>query len=191
MLITRKLLVDRRACHDAIDDFSAIWPDGAEPTVENLWIAYKAKLDVYWLRCFLPDRGPFSALAWIAWCLKRGIPLCSNGQVEEVLIQSAEVLNSIIKSGKSFDEQLFAPSFAFHFRFIYQHWVTAILTIDIMLLGAFKNVFDRVTPMWEDSAMLIQEAAAYGIPLSEKRAARRNERNEQFLKLSECLQHVL
>jgi hypothetical protein len=191
MLITRKLLVDRRACHDAIDDFSAIWPDGAEPTVENLWIAYKAKLDVYWLRCFLPDRGPFSALAWIAWCLKRGIPLCSNGQVEEVLIQSVEVLNSIIKSGKSFDEQLFVAPFASHSQLIYQYWVAVMPTIDIMLLGAFKHVFAKAFFMWGDSAMLIQEAVAYGIPLSEKRAARRNERNEQFLKLSECLQHVL
>lgn len=47
--ITSKWLRRRGACSDQIDEFNKVFPDGAEPTLENLEHAKRVDLDISWL----------------------------------------------------------------------------------------------------------------------------------------------
>lgn len=47
--ITSKWLRRRGACSEQIDEFNKVFPDGAEPTLENLEHAKRVDLDTSWL----------------------------------------------------------------------------------------------------------------------------------------------
>jgi hypothetical protein len=86
MKITADLLRKHGACDDPPDcqvaRFAALWPDGAEPTVEALTEAAACGLDVWWLVRVLPlhDQRRY---AW--WCASQVAYLTDDQRVHDCL----------------------------------------------------------------------------------------------------------
>jgi hypothetical protein len=93
MRITYELLKAQTppACDDQANEFRTLFPDGCEPTVENLmflanheWMPGQL-LDVFWLIRLLPEEGPGSMRAFALWCAEEIAPLCDDQRVRDCL----------------------------------------------------------------------------------------------------------
>ncbi len=76
MIITADMLREKNACSRQLRMFEKEWPDGVEPTTENLFRAAQIGLSIEWLAtAFVPPRGPAFAdyldaagSAWDQFC---------------------------------------------------------------------------------------------------------------------------
>jgi len=70
MLITTDTLIAAGAVANcaALRTFAEYWPDGAEPTTDNMIEAVAVGLNPLWLACLLPTEGPVSQRALRLYC---------------------------------------------------------------------------------------------------------------------------
>jgi hypothetical protein len=91
MKLTYDLLVKHNACIPQRDEFRRLFPDGCEPTIDNLLYLSSceypngATLDPWWLYYVLPDEGPGSKRAYALWCAEQVAYLCDDQRVRDCL----------------------------------------------------------------------------------------------------------
>ena len=79
------------ACDEQANEFQRLFPDGCEPTVENLTFlanhehADRGLLDVTWLVRLLPKEGPGSMRAFALWCAEQVAYLCDDQRVRDCI----------------------------------------------------------------------------------------------------------
>ena len=85
MRITIERLKAVKACEPQVNLFAEVYPDGVEPTVENLFDAASHGLDPWWTYNLLPDEGPGSKRAYALWCAEQVAYLTNDPRVAECL----------------------------------------------------------------------------------------------------------
>mgnify|MGYP006957755682 CR=1 FL=1 len=85
MRITPRLLAGRSACGSQLREFTRLYPDGVEPTVEVLTELASRDLDVLWLARLLPIEGPGSSRSFALWCAQQVAHLCTDSRVSACL----------------------------------------------------------------------------------------------------------
>jgi len=85
MKITPALLRQHNACSEQVEEFSALYPHGTEPTVEAMFVCAAEGLDALWCLCLLPPEGPGSRRAFALWCAEQVSDLSADPRVAECL----------------------------------------------------------------------------------------------------------
>ena len=93
MKLTYELLKAQKptACDEQANEFKRLFPDGCEPTVENLFELANSEyvpgctLDVFWLVRLLPEEGPGSMRAFALWCAEQVAYLCDDQRVRDCI----------------------------------------------------------------------------------------------------------
>jgi hypothetical protein len=78
MLITYELLKQHNACKSQASRFREMFPDGMQPTIENLADLQAEELDVLWLSRLLPAEGIGSARHFALICAEDVAHLCAD-----------------------------------------------------------------------------------------------------------------
>ena len=85
MKITPALLRKHGACSEQVEEFTALYPRGTEPTVDTMFACAAAGLDIFWCLCLLPLEGPGSQRAFSLWCAEQVAHLSDDPRVAECL----------------------------------------------------------------------------------------------------------
>jgi len=85
MKITPALLRKHGACSEQVEEFTALYPRGTEPTVDTMFACAAAGLDIFWCLCLLPLEGPGSRRAFALWCAEQIAHLSDDPRVTECL----------------------------------------------------------------------------------------------------------
>jgi hypothetical protein len=85
MLITYELLKQHNACKSQASRFREMFPDGMQPTIENLADLQVEELDVLWLSRLLPAEGIGSARHFALICAEDVAHLCADPRVDKAL----------------------------------------------------------------------------------------------------------
>jgi hypothetical protein len=85
MKITKERLQAAHACAGQLAEWAHLWPNGHEPTIENLTITAAHGIDAWWMVHLLPPEGPGSRRAYALWCAERVVYLSIDPRVAECL----------------------------------------------------------------------------------------------------------
>ena len=85
MRITIERLKAVHVCEPQVKLFSEVYPDGVDPTVENLFDAVSHGLDAWWTYNLLPNEGPGSKRAYALWCAEQVAHLNTDERVASCL----------------------------------------------------------------------------------------------------------
>ena len=109
MKIIRELLKQNDACEEQTVRFAELFPDGCEPTIENLSVLWAEKLSVFWLTRLLPAEGLNSRRHFAYLCAREVSHLIKDKRAHECL----EVVRRRVEDPNSVsDEELQNATYA-------------------------------------------------------------------------------
>ena len=85
MKITHELLSKLEPSCSQFVQFCELWPNGAEPTEENLLQVWGMRLDIFHLVRLLPREGQGSRRAFALWCAQQVVHLTDDQRVHNCL----------------------------------------------------------------------------------------------------------